>query len=460
MSIDRTNGPHRGRAYFCFTDGTPGNFDPYLTYSDDKGVTWTTPVKVSDEQNASEQFWPQVHVGPDGRVSIGWYDRRNATNNNSLCDYYITQSVDGGVTFGPNRRLSDVSAAWCGVPANITPNFGDYVELTSDDRSVFGIWSDARGGGPDVYMGRFDDRHLMAVSGNLGEERTQFSADGTAWFIPNEAEMTASPAPQLDALPQMLVAALGQGLLASPPETRGLFQIAGDAISGQVNLSSPAGAVNGTLAVSRTGESTLSFDFSSVSSPGLGDIQFLPSGRIQATLVPAGPGVVNIFGTATMNRLIGALTFSLGGTIYLDGAPGQTLAANQSIDVTMRVTLGGDLTLHTKTVVVDGVTVDVDPISAGVNPPPLATIRATPNPVDVSTKIVFTMTHAGTGTVRVLSVDGRVVRNLASGTFEPGQHEIAFDGKDDNGRNLAAGGYFVRLDTNNVQAAGKIRVVR
>lgn len=460
MSVDRTNGPHRGRAYFCFTDGVPGGFDTYLTYSDDKGVTWATPVEISDEGNTSEQFWPQVHVGPDGRVTVGWYDRRNATNNNSLCDFYITQSVDGGVTFGPNRRLSDISAAWCGVPANIAPNFGDYIELTSDDRSVFGIWSDARGGGPDVYIGRFDDRHLLAVTGNLGENRTQFSANGTAWFIPNEAEFVASPAPQLDALPQLLVAGLGQGLLATPPETPGVFQMAAEAISGEVSLSSSQGRIDGTFAISRTGEGSLSYEFTATSSPELGQIVFLPAGRIQATLVPAGPGAVNIFGTATMSRLIGTLTFSLGGTLHLDGAPGQTLPANQSIDLTLGATTSPDLTVHTRTVVVDGVTVDVEPLVAGANPPPLATIRATPNPIDATTRVVFTLTHAAQGTVRVYSVDGRVVRNLAAGRFEPGQHDIPFDGKDDAGRRLPAGGYFLRLDTDMVRAAAKLRVVR
>jgi hypothetical protein len=459
MSVDRSNGPHRGRAYFCFTDGGPNNFNAYVTSSDNKGQTWSTPVRLDDEQNTSEQFWPQVHVSPiDGRVSVGWYDRRNATNNNSLCDYYITQSVDGGASWGPNRRLSDTSVAWCGVPANIAPNFGDYIELTSDDRSVFGIWSDGRGGGPDVYVGRFDDRFQLAVSGTTGQQRSVFNGGGTAWTIPNETDFTIDPAPALDSPAEMIVAALGLGTLATPQETRGVFDIAGEALHGDVSLSSNQGTVNGTFSISRSGLNGIDLTFTSVSSPGLGQIQFLPASRIQATLVPSGPGQVGIFGTVSMSRPLGPLVFSLGGTLHFDGNQAN-LEANQSIDENITTTIASTLRMHTRTTVTDGVTVDVQEISPGSNPPPLATVRATPNPLSASTRIVYTLTHPADGSIQIYSVNGRAVRSIAKGHFEAGTHEYPFDGKDDSGRKLPLGGYFIRLETDKVHVAGKLFVV-
>jgi hypothetical protein len=459
MSVDRSNGPHRGRAYFCYTDGAPNDFDAFVTYSDNKGQTWSTPVRLADAANASEQFWPQVHVSPiDGRVSVGWYDRRNATNNNSLCDYYITQSVDGGANWGPNRRLSDTSVAWCGVPANIAPNFGDYIELTSDDRSVFGIWSDARGGGPDVYVGRFDDRFELAVSGTTGAQRSVFDGGGTVWYIPNETDFTIDPVPALDSPAEMMVAALGLGTLASPPETRGVFDLAGESLHGEVSLGSSQGTVNGTFSISRNGLNGINLTFTSVSSTGLDQVQFLPSSRIQATLVPSGPGEVGIFGTVSMSRLIGPLAFSMGGVLHFDGSQA-TLEANQSIDVNVTMNLASTLHMHTRTTVVDGVTADVPPISAGTNPPPLATVRAVPNPLSASTRIVYTLTHPADGSIQIYSVTGRSVRTIAKGRFETGTHEYAFDGKDDNGRRLPLGGYFIRLETDKVNVAGKLFVV-
>ena len=168
LAVDRSDGPNRGRVYATYSDGGANNYDCYLKYSDDHGQTWSSAVKINDNGNTSEQFWPQITTGPDGRVTVGWYDRRNASGGNSLCDFYVTQSVDGGITWGPNRRMSDTSVAWCGVPSNIAPNFGDYIECISDDRSVFAVWSDARAGDPDVIFGRMDDYQTLATNGNFG----------------------------------------------------------------------------------------------------------------------------------------------------------------------------------------------------------------------------------------------------------------------------------------------------
>jgi hypothetical protein len=41
-------------------------------------------------------------------------------------------------------------------------------------------------------------------------------------------------------------------------------------------------------------------------------------------------------------------------------------------------------------------------------------------------------------------VTGRLVRTLADGVIAPGRHELAFDGRADDGSPLPAGLYFVR----------------
>ena len=460
MWVDRTSGPHRGRAYFCWCDGAPDNFDVYLAYADDKGQTWSAPIRLDDELGESEQFWPQVHVAPDGRVSVGWYDRRNATGGNSLCDFYVTQSVDGGVTWGPNRRMSDMSVAWCGVPANVSPNFGDYIEVASDERSVYGVWSDAREGGPDVLFARFDDRWPMAVIGSVGEPGRVFRGAGVAWMIPNESEIAVDPAPAFDSQAELMIAGIGLGTLATPQETDGIFQIGGEALHGELRMESSLGVVDGTFAVARSDVSGIDFRFAARSSSGLSGVEFLPGTQVQATLISAGPGAVNLFGTATMHRDVGDLNFSVAGQIHLDGAPEGVLAANQSIEESIQAELGATLRVHTRTGVVDGVTIDVPVLALGTNPPPLATVRASPNPLESSTRIKYTLSHPATGAIRIYSVDGRAVRTVAEGRFEPGPHEIPFDGKDDAGRRLGQGGYLIRFDTDVVKVAGKLFVVR
>jgi hypothetical protein len=460
-AVDRSNGAHRGRVYLTYCDGGPGNFDVYLKYSDDKGQTWSPAAKLNDNDNTSEQFWPQVHVGPYGRVTVCWYDRRNAQGGNSLCDFYVTQSVDGGQTWGPNRRISDTSVAWCGVPANLAPNFGDYTEMVTDDRSVYCVWSDARLGDPDVIFGRFDDRHLLAVTGTGSEGLAPLDGNGTAWFIPNEAEYTISPAPALDSQSELLIPGLAMATLATPPERDGIFKVGAQRLSGDLTLSSELGTVQGTFTIRRTDPQTIDLDFDATSAPGLSGIVFGPEWTVEATLANGSAGRVNIFGTATMNRVSdGPLAFSLSGVISLGGFL-SGLPSAEALDHTARVSTGlNGLTLHTRTLVEDGLTVDVEPLALGTNPPPLATIRATPNPIESSTKIAYSLTHAANGAIRVYSSTGRVVRTVAEGPFEPGSHTVAFDGRDDSGRKLPAGGYFLKLDADVVQAAAKMFVVR
>ena len=70
-----------------------------------------------------------------------------------------------------------------------------------------------------------------------------------------------------------------------------------------------------------------------------------------------------------------------------------------------------------------------------------------PNPFNPSTTIPFSMEAAGTVGLTVYDAAGRRIRNLASGTYGPGEHQARWDGTDDGGRAVAAGLYYVQLRT-------------
>jgi len=460
-AIDRSDGPYRGRIYLAWCDGESRSYDCYLSYSDDKGETWERPIKLNDNENMSEQFWPQVSVGPRGRVSAAWIDGRYAYQNNGLCDCYVTQSVDGGETWGPNRRVSDVSVSWCGVPANMTPNFGDYNELACDDRSVFAVWADARAGGPDVYVARFDDRHELAVTGELSGGRTTVNGDGVSWFIPNEAEVVVDPEPVFDSPAQLAVSSVAMGALAAPPEQDGLFQLAGENLSGLVTLTAPEGTVQGGFTLLRTGPSTIDLDFEATSSAGHGGLAFEPEWTTEATLYDAGPGGVTITGTVTMTEPGGSIDFVLTGMLTFEGAPDGRLPDPQILQQSARREEGGgSLVIHTRTHMESGAILsEVPHLVLGDNPVPQAVVRARPNPLQADTRVHYRLSRPLTGSIAIYSTDGRLVRMLHEGRLEAGEHEIAFDGRDGAGRRLAAGGYFVRLSTDQVTASGKLLVL-
>jgi hypothetical protein len=73
----------------------------------------------------------------------------------------------------------------------------------------------------------------------------------------------------------------------------------------------------------------------------------------------------------------------------------------------------------------------------------LATAR--PNPFSRSTAIRYAATDGGPVELVVYDLSGRRVRTLVHGTVSAGEHEVAWDGRDDSGRRLAAGVYFCRF---------------
>ena len=69
-----------------------------------------------------------------------------------------------------------------------------------------------------------------------------------------------------------------------------------------------------------------------------------------------------------------------------------------------------------------------------------------PNPFNPSTTIHFALPEAGSVTMQVYTLTGQLVRQLASGQYASGRHEVVWDGKDGSGAAVASGIYFYRLD--------------
>ena len=68
-----------------------------------------------------------------------------------------------------------------------------------------------------------------------------------------------------------------------------------------------------------------------------------------------------------------------------------------------------------------------------------------PNPFNPQTRVRFHLVETGRIELSVLDVNGRRVRSLASETWDAGVHELSWDGRNDEGRPIASGVYFVQL---------------
>jgi len=83
-----------------------------------------------------------------------------------------------------------------------------------------------------------------------------------------------------------------------------------------------------------------------------------------------------------------------------------------------------------------------------------------PNPFNPTTLIRFELPARAHVRLLVFDVRGRLVRTLVDGELQPGGQEIAWNGRDGDGRNVASGVYFYRLETPYTLVSRKMVLLR
>jgi hypothetical protein len=193
-----TSGRHAGRMYVTFTSETrpakipdpvqcpaglpEGSFcigqDPlseeaYLSFSDDGGLSWSTPTRIAPGVPAEglKRMWPVPTVQPGGTVDIIYYESQEVPTadnpecvvnvafpnvfrvgpRNSLVDTFWVRSTNGDNTFSPPVKITTATSNWCTTVSGIGPNFGDYISSFATADRVFACWSDGRNGVPDTF---------------------------------------------------------------------------------------------------------------------------------------------------------------------------------------------------------------------------------------------------------------------------------------------------------------------
>ncbi len=86
--------------------------------------------------------------------------------------------------------------------------------------------------------------------------------------------------------------------------------------------------------------------------------------------------------------------------------------------------------------------------------------EAYPNPFNPRTTINFDVARTGRVTVAVFDVAGRLVRRLRQGTMPAGSHQVTWQGDGRDGRQVAAGIYFVQLKTDDIIDSRRITLVK
>jgi len=103
----------------------------------------------------------------------------------------------------------------------------------------------------------------------------------------------------------------------------------------------------------------------------------------------------------------------------------------------------------------------VDLGAARIEPPAFGLLPAYPNPLRMGTLLRFELAAPSAVTLLVHDAAGRRIRRLLDRTRYPaGTHEVFWDARDQRGRVVAAGVYFVRVHAGKFRSAGKVTVLR
>jgi flagellar hook capping protein FlgD/beta-propeller uncharacterized protein DUF5122 len=89
-------------------------------------------------------------------------------------------------------------------------------------------------------------------------------------------------------------------------------------------------------------------------------------------------------------------------------------------------------------------------------PPPQSLLRAFPNPFRNDVALEFTLPQPEEARIDIYDLSGREVRRLERGEFPAGEQRVTWNGRDDAGRQVAAGMYVAAVLANGVREEGKI----
>lgn len=158
---DISNSPYNGNIYVVWSDQRNGstNTDIFMAKSTNGGNTWSSAMKINDDNTTRHQFFVWSAVDPaTGHLWFVFYDRRNTTG--AATDVFVAKSTDGGTTF-ENFEVSESS---------FTPDagyfFGDYTNIAAWDGKIYPIWMRLQGGQLSVWNAIINDSLFIPVELN------------------------------------------------------------------------------------------------------------------------------------------------------------------------------------------------------------------------------------------------------------------------------------------------------
>jgi hypothetical protein len=179
IAVDPGSSHFKDRVYVVWSDFRSGRLEVMLSYSSDKGKTWSREQIINDDRaapdpllNGPDNVTPVVAVNKDGVVAVAWYDRRDFEDNISW-NIRMRASLDGGETWTPSVKVTDKGSV-----------FGNATETWNAQAGGGGGGGRGRGGGADTAR---SGGAVVSLSGRLSYANFTFAPGHNGAFVADAA---------------------------------------------------------------------------------------------------------------------------------------------------------------------------------------------------------------------------------------------------------------------------------
>lgn len=152
-----TSADHGATWEFTFT-GNGTTLGQSIPVNDDNGGLSVT--REQEDPVVTVQGLPELSIDESGNVAVIWFDTRRGLND-SFLDIFGAKSLNAGVDFTPNFRITTESSPLLpeALPgdADFLPaaEIGNRLGFTTADGFGYAAWTDFRNGSPDIFFSRF-----------------------------------------------------------------------------------------------------------------------------------------------------------------------------------------------------------------------------------------------------------------------------------------------------------------
>jgi hypothetical protein len=145
IAVDNTESQFSGNIYIVTSQKelAPAGNDPdiVLFRSTDNGNSWSQGIRVNQDQlnNGRYQFFPAIHIDPQGGINIIYLDDRNTTTDST--GIFLSRSTDGGDNW-TDYEISDHNFRPTAVSGIGAGNISDHIDITYTNGKLWPVWMD------------------------------------------------------------------------------------------------------------------------------------------------------------------------------------------------------------------------------------------------------------------------------------------------------------------------------